>query len=688
VPIKIEAFVNSDDVFVAWRSPALIPDCIGFELRRKLNGQVGLVLNRVSFSSGQPDPNQPESSDTSPIRRYAWTDHAPNAGDKVSYQVAPVIQPGNAAPKPDESQASPFSNEVELTGQVSKSFECYFNRGLVISQFMSKYLKGDLSSKSLSDFKNSLNDEQENKIRLFLGGDLRQRLIDMLDATNKSGGHIFLAMFELSDGILLDKLTALGKRAHVVLSNGAHKSRDDDENKAGRATLKNAGCDVHDRMMASGCLGHNKFAVVCDSQQKPTAALSGSTNWSPTGICTQVNNIILFDDPGVAKIFMDQWNRLRDAGDDTPKDLVTSNSTVKSAKTSTAGVDVWFTKSSAEQEMAAANQLIAAAQEGIIFLMFQPGGSSMLDAIVHQQAKNKDLFVKGVISTADPKQLDKAQVTLVQRAGQQVQQFRIVQPQGLHGVGNWAAEVMRGQFLHQIGFAIVHAKVIVIDPNGKNPIVITGSHNFSASASQKNDENMVIIQGDSALAKAYAVEVQAVFDHYNFRAVANSMQQEGKNVVDVMKDPKSWQQNWFQGDKALELNFWMGTAPGSAAPARGPSAKQAPASPAKQAPASAAKSAPAKSAKRAPAKSAKRTTAKSTKRAPAKSAKRTRAKSAKRAPAKSAKRSRARSAKSAPAKSAKRTRAKSARRAPAKSAKRASAKSAKRSSAHKSRRSR
>ena len=561
--IQIQAFVNSDDAFVAWRSPSQIPDCIGFELRRKRNGNLETVNNRVSFSSGEPDPNKPESSATSPIRRYAWTDHEPNKGDKVSYQVVPVIQHGSDAAQPDESQASPFSEEVELTGQVSKAFECYFNRGIIMSQFMSHFLKGNLSNDSLAKFKASLNDEQENKIRLFLGGDLRQRLVDMLDAADKSGGHIYLAMFELSDEILVEKLKALGERAHLVLSNGAHKSRDDDENKDARAELKKAGCEVHDRMLPSGELGHNKFGVICDSHQKPTTALSGSTNWSPTGICTQLNNIILIEDPAVAKIFFDQWGRLRDAGSTETKDLVAANDKVKSAKTSTASVDIWFTKTSKEQEMNAADELIKGAEEGIIFLMFQPGGSPMLNTIVDMQANNKNLFVKGVISTADSKELNKAQVTLVQRDGKQVQEFSIVQPQGLHGVGNWAAEVLRGQFLHQIGFAIVHSKVIVIDPNGKTPIVITGSHNFSASASQKNDENMVIIKGDAALAKAYAVNVQSVFDHYNFRAVAKTMQEEGKNVVDFMKDPKSWQKNWFAGDKALELNFWLGAAAGA-----------------------------------------------------------------------------------------------------------------------------
>src|SRR3954454_22549993 len=119
--LKIEAFANSDDALVVWRSLKSIPDCIGFELRRKRNGNIATVRNRVSFSGSQPDPNTPESSATSPIRRYAWTDHEVNTGDKVSYQVAPVIQSGTSAPAVDETQASPFSTQVELTGEVSKS---------------------------------------------------------------------------------------------------------------------------------------------------------------------------------------------------------------------------------------------------------------------------------------------------------------------------------------------------------------------------------------------------------------------------------------------------------------------------------------------------------------------------------------------------------------------------------------
>ena len=255
-------------------------------------------------------------------------------------------------------------------------------------------------------------------------------------------------------------------------------------------------------MLASGALGHNKFAVICDKDQSPTAVWTGSTNWSPTGLCTQINNGIIINDEDVGQVFLDQWGRLKDAEGSFPKDLVAENSQVKSKKVGKSKVDVWFTKSADKVEMDAVDELLKkTVKQGIVFLMFQPGGSPILNTIADLQAKNKDLFVKGVISTADKNDLDQAKVTLVHRGGNDVQKFRIVQPQGLQSVGKWAAEVSRGQFLKQVGFAIVHSKVVVTDPNGDDPIVITGSHNFSASASSKNDENLVIIRGDAGSPK-------------------------------------------------------------------------------------------------------------------------------------------------------------------------------------------
>jgi len=573
--LEIRAYSNCDDVFIVWRSDALIPDCIGFELRCIEDGKTTIVNNRVSFSSGQPDPQHPESSATSPLRRFTWTDHGRANGSVVAYQVVPVLAPGAAAPAPREDLASPVSNAVTITGAVGDGFECYFNRGMILSQFMAHYLKGNFSDAALKKFKADLNadPDKENNIRTFLGGPLRGEIVQLLKTAQSTRGHIFMSVFELSDNLLIELLTKLGKNAHIILSNGAHKSKTDDENSAARATLTPV-CDVSDRMLPSGYLAHNKFAVFTDSNQKPLEVLTGSTNWSPTGLCTQMNNGIVFDDPEIAQLFLDQWHRIRQEGSNTtPAALKAENNKMKPAPARQ--VDVWFTPTTNAPEMQAVCDLIAKAKEGVLFLMFQPGSSPIEDAVLKLKTDNPSMFVKGVISTMAPSDETKASVTLVGRNGQPIPPLEIVQPAGISSVGDWAAEVSRKAFLSSIGFAIVHSKVVVIDPNGSNPVVITGSHNFSKTASTKNDENLVIIQNNSVLARAYAVNIQSVYDSYEFRALATLMHSEGKDVVNSMKDPKSWQANWFGGDKLLELNFWLPN--GSTPPLpSGPTAKKAP----------------------------------------------------------------------------------------------------------------
>ena len=561
MPIQIRGVPTSDDAFVVWHSPDPINDCVGFQLvRRRNGGEPETVRNRVTFSSNGADPTHPSSSETSPIRRYAWTDHEPNAGDRVSYQVIPVIQSGESKPAPNPALASPFSDEVTLTGEAGGNIECYFNRGFVISQFMSHMLEGDLSAASLRTFKKSLNADKENEIRIFLSGDLRDRMFQLLDGATEGQGHVFAALFELSDEVLIQKLEALGTHAHIVLSNGAHDSAADDQNKDARDRLNAAHCEVSDRLLPAKVLGHNKFMVVTDGSRHPLLVWTGSTNWSPTGLCTQINNGILVNDAIVAKSYLDQWEVLRAAGSTANKALAESNSTVRVASIGDTKVDTWFTRTTAAQEMAEVEDLIHEAKEGILFLMFQPGSSSLLTAIVAREDDSEPpLYIKGVVSTLDSQETDEAGVTLVRRGEHKSHKFQIVQPQGLHSIGNWAAEVSRQTFLNQIGFAIVHSKVIVMDPFGEHPVVVTGSHNFSAAATSRNDENMIIVKGNAGLAKTYAAHIQAVYDHYEFRAVAAALQKKKQDVTAFFKDTKSWQQSWFKGPRALELAFWLET---------------------------------------------------------------------------------------------------------------------------------
>jgi phosphatidylserine/phosphatidylglycerophosphate/cardiolipin synthase-like enzyme len=69
------------------------------------------------------------------------------------------------------------------------------------------------------------------------------------------------------------------------------------------------------------------------------------------------------------------------------------------------------------------------------------------------------------------------------------------------------------------GHAIIHDKIIVIDPLDKDRcVVITGSHNLGYKASYCNDENLLMIEGNRELAISYAVHVIDLYDHYLMRA--------------------------------------------------------------------------------------------------------------------------------------------------------------------------
>jgi hypothetical protein len=233
-----------------------------------------------------------------PFQRFSWTDHDANTGDTVSYRVIPVIRNTAGELELVESLASDWSSAKTLGATTDGPFSAFFNRGFVMSQFMSRYLAQ--RNLSLKQFKETISEKEDKTIREFLSGDLRLTLLKQLRLALDEKTEIFAALFELSDNELIDALCALGEKAHVVLANGsvtkkkeetAAEARARDENEAARKQLKDAGVDVetNDRFISPGALGHNKFLIRTDKKGNPLIAWTGSTNWAPTGLCTQVN---------------------------------------------------------------------------------------------------------------------------------------------------------------------------------------------------------------------------------------------------------------------------------------------------------------------------------------------------------------------------------------------------------------
>ena len=75
----------------------------------------------------------------------------------------------------------------------------------------------------------------------------------------------------------------------------------------------------------------------------------------------------------------------------------------------------------------------------------------------------------------------------------------------------------------------IHSKFLLQDPLGADPIVVTGSANFSDASTNDNDENMLVIRGDQRVADIYFTEFNRLFNHYYFRSVEESTKAAGRD---------------------------------------------------------------------------------------------------------------------------------------------------------------
>jgi phosphatidylserine/phosphatidylglycerophosphate/cardiolipin synthase-like enzyme len=81
----------------------------------------------------------------------------------------------------------------------------------------------------------------------------------------------------------------------------------------------------------------------------------------------------------------------------------------------------------------------------------------------------------------------------------------------------WLDEQLTGMNQH---VKYIHTKYLLLDPLGEDPIVITGSANFSDASTRRNDENMLVIRGNTHVADIYLGEFMRLFNHFYFRYVS------------------------------------------------------------------------------------------------------------------------------------------------------------------------
>lgn len=577
--IAVKVYDNGDHTALTWLPDPVAPiaDCRGFLIRKRRNGHDALLHGSVSFEDGATyDPAKPWLF---PLQRYMWWDYYVEPGDVVQYSVVPVVGPDKGHLGFADSLASPYTPPLTVDSQTTPHLTAYFNKGIVAAQWVSKALSAQPAGSKLVDLVATPGNELRNK----LAGLLRPEILQLLAATRAKGGKIFAALYELNDPELIAALTSFGADCSLILANGA---KTPDENEKVRKDLRaKTQIQVIDRLVSSSHFAHNKFLVLCDAAGVPERVFTGSTNWTSSGLCTQANNGLLIDDPAVAADFLKAWLRLKAAGNAYPPELVSGNDTAASRALDGGTLTPWFVKTSAAQDMAYARGLIDGAKEGILFLFFNPGRFQQDPAkrtlLQDIRDRTRDaasphfdpgLYVRGVVN----QQIDQLTVDEIAAAAGAgaagAAAAPVSKPVALYEGGkpaqhlshevlvpgnikakfhDWQKELLGASMVN------VHSKVVVLDPFGAKPVVMTGSHNLGYKASHANDDNLVIIEGNAPLAAAYAINIIAIFQTYRWNHYVELHRQD-PNAWHGPQDSDAWQGGHLSGDALHELQFWMG----------------------------------------------------------------------------------------------------------------------------------
>lgn len=625
---RAHAYSNNEVGYLAWDVEGGDPDLYGFEITRiylddgedHAGGERRILPAWVPFL-GQANPKWLEQ-DTSvwPIQGLFWRDltlrrrrdslrvrSLGENGVRIRYEVrgvgkrreglpeVPVSLPktydGDPVPLSYYTEAFP-TNEVLVT-RTFGAVEAAFTNGILSSQWLAHQIdaaldhdrpEDDAETERVSKRRRNAREEgrvaalkrkiasPESPIRQYLTGDVLGLVRSLLDRARDEGGQVLLALYELSDGELVDAI--LDSKAHVrlILSNssagagsGSATNEDgetnggkarkvwDAENAPWRQKLVEAGVDIQHRMFNNSHIGHNKFAVYLDAAKTPRAAMSGSTNWTANGLCAQSNNAIRISDGAVAAAYADAWRRLHDDELPLPEPLGAPTRNVQGAAFRQANmtpaeasiaaepqpspVRIWHapnmaakTKGSAvPPDLEDAFALIDGAEQAVFFLVFMPSRQGIGSVVEHARKAgeaNSDLLVIGAVS--DPSVLPNYIAPERAPRGEpkppkpeEPHEFTsgdnlsIVRADALFKgdlVGDFEAEIKK------TGHAIIHDKIVVIDPLSDKCAVITGSHNLGLKASYENDENLLIIKGNRPLAEAYMSHILDVYDHYRWRA--------------------------------------------------------------------------------------------------------------------------------------------------------------------------
>lgn len=495
---------------------------LGFAIEKQQGSKPWLFLfNSLTFpGKAHTFPQfRATPSDTAPLQKFRWADYAVNPGVTIHYRVH--LAYGTA----DAPQLGEFL-EVTLTTDngLPAGQNVLFNRAVAASQaFQRKF--ADLDA-LLSANKKLPIEAWPDAPRQWLENGLLARLLGFIERAEDGQWALDIAIYEYQLKVIVDAVNAAFERG-VKVRVLYHAQPDEDTTALNEASLEKIPA-ANKRGRVTHNIFHNKFMVLsrldAAGQHQPEAVLCGSTNFTANGVYRQANVVHVLDDARIGasylQTFEQVWATPADVG--VTREWLTENNPMEPDQALFAG----FSPRSGQGDLREFVEIISAAKKDLLFVTAFALPDEVLNALLGQP--HDDILRYGLQNTAS---------RITGFHADRTAQFAATALLNT-GLEGWLKENMKGQK----GNLLVHTKAIVVDFTTDTPTIISGSHNLSAAASNGNDENYLIIRGDTDLADRYGLELLRFYEHYRFRYFAKKL---ALKQVRPLAPDDSWTDDYY-----------------------------------------------------------------------------------------------------------------------------------------------
>jgi hypothetical protein len=503
----------------------------GFTVRIQPHGQPAYyLLNELVLPAGKNATvagEPPNSSANAPIQKFRWL-HVPGSfhqGDNpfygvYTYTITPRYFNNGVLTALDPTKS--VAVDVQVQPYSTPQVELGFTRGFVQSQafvhhFGAKALFRPAGKDLIYDTNGTAGTNDQGQSFTFLqeyewsGFTAREKIFAILEeVAGDQTLSIDVFAYDLNEPDVCKaflQLAAQG-RMRIILDNASlhHKAGapEDAFEQQYRHVMKGNSDILRGKF---GRYAHDKVIIV-NKNGVAQKVLSGSTNFSYTGMYVNSNHVIIFDNPDVAalylKVFNEAWND--NVSEKFNESYLAGQEFVFNQK-GLPSMAITFsphTTAFVTENLGEMAKRITSTTSSVFFAVMDvtSGGGDVLKALqtLHE---NQQIFSYGITDNA----------------GTNISLYKPGVKDGILVTGKPGTTLLPPPFDQEKNIGMghqIHHKFIVCDFNTPDAILWCGSSNLAAGGEAQNGDNLIHIK-DTDIATVFALEALALVDHFDFR---------------------------------------------------------------------------------------------------------------------------------------------------------------------------